>query len=657
MKSFRYSTEIIVLCILVFLVGCGSPLQKADKLASSDPKSAIALYEQVMKTKPSSEDAKQAHLRIAETYYKRMDDQQKGLEVYEEVVKSYPKTRWSGEANWAIAMHYFQAKEYGKAREIFAKVTEEIPGTELANDSALAIAKCYEELKEQEKAASLYLEFSKSHPEHRRAAQAGLDAAKIYEKGDKSDEAIEAYKFVASKYSISSSGREAREALTNMGVDLSEIDTPEVAEGPGEEGTQPQTTTETGAARRRRASNVPRAEIGSIRTATQTQPTGPTGAQQSTRTVSQDFGIDPISLIPEISIDAQGTMYDAIYMIGITYLQSGQYRESGALFEKSIQMVGNQSWENAASAYFYLGKSYKGIGNEQKAKEMFLEAIKRDPKVIDKMILDGEAQYNEEEYEKAVEYYKTALGLVPYKDFDIYYKMGLAYQKLKDTDKELDAFERSVALKPNNADALQHLAEVLYYRKSDATRAGLFDSEARGQGSNDYKVQKELADLCYKYDSYSWARTKYGNGVRIIERKINDELKKAIGSGEESKQITDDPTKINLKLVSESAASGNKLASDALQKVALLLADYRLMASRIALSQIKAKQYKDAQQQLDNLKTNDPQISSTAEYQYALGELALAQGNKDAGVTAIKKALEIDPQHQEAAEKLKELGL
>ena len=102
----------------------------------SDPESAIAAYRQVMEAKPGSQEAQRAHFGIAETYYKRMDDHQKGLEVYEEVTKAYPRTEVSGEANWAIGMHYFQAKDYEKAREKFAKVTEEIPGTTKADDAA-----------------------------------------------------------------------------------------------------------------------------------------------------------------------------------------------------------------------------------------------------------------------------------------------------------------------------------------------------------------------------------------------------------------------------------------------------------------------------------------------------------------------------------------
>jgi tetratricopeptide (TPR) repeat protein len=663
MRFFRCYLEIAFgFCVLALLVGCASPVQKADKLAMSDPGSAIAAYRQAMEANPGSAEAQQAHFKIAETYYKRMDDHQKGLEVYEEVTKAYPETQVSGEANWAIGMHYFQAKDYEKAREKFAKVTQEIPGTTKADDAALAIGKCYEELKKYEDAAKLYEEFSKTHKEHRRAAQAGLDAAKIYEgQLGKTDEAIETYKHVASEYSLSSSGREARQALTDMGIDVAEL-----SELPGAEAQQTQTqpTTQFGTRTRRRATNVPRSGIESRYREEERQ----------SRSVSPDFGIDPIDIMPIVSADSQGTMYDAMYMFGSMSLQSGQYKEAGALYERAIKLAGNKPWDNAARAYFGLAKSYKGIGMDDKAKEMFKEAIKRDRKIIDSMIVSGETLYGDgndygeegqdkealEAYKEALEAYETALGLAPHKDSEIYYDIGLVYQKLGDADKELEAFERSVALKPSFMDAIQHLAEVLFYRKKDATRAELYDNAARGKGTTDYRVQKELGDVSYKYayvfskeedrakqsDScYSWAKIKYNNAARLAKRKIEDELKKA----------TESETPVVLKAVSESAASGDQKASEALQKVAPLLADYRLVSSRVAVSQVRMKQYDQAQQQLDKLKDNDPNAPASADFHYALGELALAREDKDTGLAEIRKALEIDSQHKEAADKLKEV--
>jgi tetratricopeptide (TPR) repeat protein len=660
MKSLKFFQVISVFCVLAIFVGCGSKLQQADKMAMSDPKTAIASYEEVIKTKPGTDEAKQAQIKMADAYYK-MSEMQKALQIYDQVAKENPKTKFAGEAETAIGMHYYSSKEYEKSLEEFKKVGEEVPDTDLANDATLWIGKSYEMLDKNEDAVKTYLDFAKAHSTHRLAPQAALTAAKVYEtKLDKPDEAIETYKFVATKFALSSSAREAREKLTNMGVDASEIPTGEAqvqAQSP-----QPQTTSQPAARAKRRAVNVPRPDIGSTPKTTTTSTTG-TGTSQATqptaesRTVSSDFGVDPIDLLPDISADQQGTMYDAIYMIGITYLQSGQYKESGALFEKSLQLVGNKPWNNAASAYLFLGKSYKGIGKPEKAAEMFKEAIKKDSKIIDRMITEGETQYGEEEYDKALESYKTILGLVPYRDADIYYDMGLVYKKLNQPEKELEAFEHAVALKPNNTDAIQSLAEVLYYRMNNSVRATLYDTEARGQGNNDYKVQMEIGDLCYKYGSYSWASTKYNSGIRIITQKINNDLKKAIGTGEEAKKISEDPTKIDLKLVSVAATSGNLLAIDALKNIEPMIPDLRFIIARRALSQIKNKQIKDAKLILDQAKVDDPGIENTAEYQCAVGELELAQGNKDIGVTAIKKALELNPNHLEAAAKLKELGL
>ena len=647
MTFFRHYFGIgfVFCCIVAMLVSCASPLQKADKLAMTEPESAIASYKQIMEAKPGSENAKRAHLGIASTYYERIENYEKGLEVYEEVAEAYPGTEISGEANWAIAMHYFQAKDYENARGKFAKVTQEMPGTEKASDAALAIAKCYEELKKFDEAANLYDEFSKTHPKHRYAAQAGLDAGRIYDRElSNSDKAVEAYKHVASEYALSSSGREARESLTDMGVDVSEL-VESMEEETQATDTTPQTTMTRARRRRVRATNVPRADIGNRQR---------TGEQQS-RSVSADFGVDPVELLPVISADSQGTMYDAMFMFANMNLQSHQYKEAGALYEKAIELSGTKPWDNAARAYFGLAKSYRGIGMDDKAAQMFKEAVKRDRKIIDSMITTGETYYGDEEYEEALRSYKTALGVAYHKDSDIYYKMGLTYQRLGDADKELESFERSVALKPsNNDDAIQHMAEVLYYRKKDATRAEMYDKEARGQGSNDYKVQLELANLSYRYaaifskeqdrdkqsDScYSWAKIKYNNTERLIKRSIGSEL---TGAG-----------KADLKALYDAAASGDQDAKSLLLKIETLLVDSRFVVSRAAISQVKRNQIEAAQKHLDEFEVYDPNAANSAEFHYAMGVLALAQGNQDAGMAEIKKALEIDPKHKEAAEMLK----
>lgn len=647
MKLMRcYLGIIIALLVSLFIFGCSSPMQQADKLAMSDPQAAINTYKSIMQSKPGTQEAKIAHLKMAETYYKRMNNPEKGLEAYDEVIKAYPNTEISGEANYAIGMHYFQAKDFEKARQSFIAVTKDMPGTEKAYDSELLIGKCYEELKKFDDAAKLYEDFSKTHPQHKYAAQAGLSAAKIYSgELDNVDKAEEAYKHVAKEYALSTSGREARTALEEMGADLSDITEAQAAEST-ETTPPPQTDMNRPDRGRRRATNVPRADIGSRQRV----------EEQQAKTVSADFGVDPLDILPNITADGQGTMYDAMFMFANMNLQSQQYKESGALYEKAIELAGSKPWDSRAQAYFGLAKSYKGIGKADKAKQMYLEAIKYDRKIIDSMIISGETHYSNEEYQESVDAYRQALGLVPYKDSEIYYKMGLAYQKLNDVDNELKAFEQAVALKPTDRDAVQHLAEVLYYRKKDATRAELYDTEARGQGTNDYRVQMELGNLSYQYESYSWAKIKYGGAVRLLSRKIEDDMKKFISASTEpeAKTIVDDLTKLTLKIVIDSAAAGNKVAIAALQKVDALLADYRLANARIAISSAMTGQSKQAQEQLDAMVSEDANITNNAEYQYALGLAKLGNGDKAGGEAALKKALEINPEHKQATEKLKQ---
>ena len=667
MKFFRrYFGIVFVLCVLTLLAGCASPLNKADKLAMSDPQSAIVAYEQIIASKPGSPEAQKAHLGLARTYYDRIEDHQKGFEAYEEVMSKYPGTEVAGRANYAIAWHYFNAKDYEKAREKFAIVTKEMPGTEEADGAALAIARSYEELKKYDEAANLYKEFAKSHPKHKYAAQAGLSAAKSYDKAGKPDEAIEAYKDVVRGYSFSSSGREAQETLTNMGIDTSELI--QLPETETQQPARPQTQSTIGArTRRRRATNVPRPDIGS-----RPRP-GQEEEQMASRGISPDFGVNPADVMPPgMGVDAQGTMYDAMFMMANMSLQSGEYNNAGALYERAIQSARNKSWKNASNAYFGLAKSYKGIGKDDKAVEMFRKAISLDRKIIDRIIISGETAYGDEEYDEAIKTYETALGLAPHKDAEIYYDLGLVYLKLGDVDKELEAFERAVALKPSFEEAIPHLAEVLYYRKKDSVRANLYDREARGQGNTDYKIQKELGDLCYKYGAtfskeadrerqsnscYSWSKIKHSNAARLIKREIESRLKKIIEAGDETeaKQITPGDEKITLKLVSDSAASGNPLAAEAIQKSAALLAEYRYIGSRIVVAQVRLKRDKDAQKQIDKLKGDDPNIADSADFHFALGELALFQGDRDAGLSEIKKALEMNPELKEAAERLKEI--
>jgi predicted Zn-dependent protease len=91
----------------------------------------------------------------------------------------------------------------------------------------------------------------------------------------------------------------------------------------------------------------------------------------------------------------------------------------------------------------------------------------------------------------------------------------------------MEDLERAIVGDMEYVDALQSLAEVLHYRLGNTERAGFYQDLVDGKG-NTYEVQRELGNLCYKYASYSRAKTKY----RIAARNVMRELEKVKGEAE-----------------------------------------------------------------------------------------------------------------------------
>ena len=95
-----------------------------------------------------------------------------------------------------------------------------------------------------------------------------------------------------------------------------------------------------------------------------------------------------------------------------------------------------------------------------------------------------------------------------------YYDMGLSYRKLNDLDNALINFEKSYAFDPTpeNKDSAQHIAEILYYNNLrnavNVDRAGIYQDIVEDK-IRSFKVQSEIAEQCFKYGSYKWARSKY----------------------------------------------------------------------------------------------------------------------------------------------------
>ncbi len=517
MRHTAYTWIGLLAFALIFSLGCSTPLKQAAQFEKAgNYQDAVAAYEQVIQTNPDSEDARQAQLKIAALYRDKLDQPEEAIARYKQVAEQSPGTEEAAEALYQAGVQLFKlgtqleeadnkedaVAKYDETAEILNKTVNEYPESKWGHFAQQLLAKTYEKAGNMEQASEVYASFARRSQDSQRSVQALLNKARLDKEMGKQESATQALQEAIKKYG---NDPEAAKELDKAKAELEDMG----ASIPNPEAVDPR------AQRRqeRRDRNRPRSSF---------YGRSQSSAGAGSTTYTNSFNVNPDDLMRDMQIqaDEQGTIYDAMFMIANMFYSMEDYNSAGALYERGIQMARNAGSKLDPQNYRKLADCYAKIGLQAKADETLQKAAKADPQVIDSIIESGNFEYQSGNYAKAIETYSSAIGILPAKDADIYYHLGLAYQKSGDADKELEYFERAVAARPSEQDALQHLAEVLAYRKGNRPRAEIYQDLVDGR-SNTYEMQKELADLCFRYKNYQWAKTKYTNAARVAERKAS----------------------------------------------------------------------------------------------------------------------------------------
>ncbi len=585
MKSKRFSSSILsILIAFALLVGCATTMKKAENLEKKkNYEGAIAAYQQAIAANPSSNNALKAQLAMGKIYIEKLNKPEEGLAVYQKLSTDAPKkSEEAAEALYRTGIYYFKAEDYKKAQEFFSKVVNDFAELNISGNAQLMLAKSYEKAKEYDKAASLYDSVVQRAPKDKRAVTAMQLKGKLYENIGEKEKATEAYQEIIKKYGADASTRttveEAKKKLQEFGAEVPKPETPTAEE---RRQTQREAT---------RERNRPRTSLSSRERSKAAAPTS-------------SFGVSVESLMPDVSTDDQGTYYDAMFIMANVNLQDERYREAGALYERSIQL--GLKDENLPRAYRNLATCYRKIGLVDEARKTLKKGVLKNPKLIDEIIRSADYRYTDEDYDAALELYNSVLGLTKRKDATIYHHIGLTYKKLKDADKEIEAYEKSLAINPTNKDALQNMAGALYRRKGDKARAMIFQDAV--DGKSNYMIPKAIADISYKHGSYGMAKAKYKAATRAIERE-----KKKLLQQEKPKQR--DIDRLDEQML--------------------------LMKVRAAIVSAKEGKLDVASQEINGLAADNP---DAAVIHYGLGELALMQGKTEDGVAELTKAVELSP--------------
>lgn len=593
MKLTRHLASFFCVVLLAGCLGGGGAIRNAEKLVEAkDYRGAIEAYQSIVDTKPGTPAARQAQLAIGKLSIERMNQPAVGVNAYQTVISDAPESDEAAEARYQLGMHYYRLKDFTAAQTEFDAIVNQFPQLELSHNAQLMLAKSYEEANNFEQAVEIFDNFANRNPRSERAAQAIANKARIQREHLKNEEeAKRTYQSLVKRYGkVEGTEKEiekAKQELTALGASIPQPDDP-LATQYGRALAQQEARRERdrprGGAEKSRAMGSVGIQIAD------------SGFGVSASEVMRDFGGQTA-----IAGDEQGSFHDAELMIANFFYGDENYRDAGALYFDAISRAEANNEKIDPYSYLKLSVCYRKVGMHQRAKAVLKKAASRDGEVVEAVVSTGRNQYTNEEYEKAIETYNSVVGLNRNRDSEVYWLLSLAYKKLGEPEKEREVLERSVAANTMNADALQSLAEVLHYRLKDRKTAAIYQDLVDEKGDS-YLASKTLGDLCYQYENYVQARSKYRAAARTAKRLIDK---------------------------SESRAEKRELRNQVVYAT--------ILAARATFH---LKGVEAAQEMIDELAAEFPEHALIP---YGRGEIALLNGDGDSAVAAFKESIEKAP--------------
>ena len=520
----KYGGVGLLAVALTSWIACSNSTSQGAKLAAAgNYDDALAMYRQTVAEKPGSVDARQAQLEIASLQMTQLEAAEDGLATYQAVVDASPETAEGQAAGYAIGLYHFRSQDYAAASTAFRGVVQAAPTSDKAGEAQLMLAKSQEEAGNFEDALKTYGAFSQLHPDTDQALIALETRARLLDQLGRKADAIAERQRVVRDYGAKPSEvaapvvELARQALLDAGAPVPAPITQ---------------ATQSDAARRKET-------LDRVRDRDRPASAKRASAERAERDV---FGVDAGAVMSQFSVggggggNQQGTMYDAMFTVAYSRFQMEDYRAAGALYKASIEMalaeVGS-GWENLGAASKALADVYLKLGLDDYARKALEVAVRRNPAVVEQVIEGGLVEYGYGSYEKALATWQSVAGMNPGRDSEIYYNMGLAYEKLKNTPAEVEHLEKSIAANPGNTDALQSLAAALYYRDGQRKRSYLYQDIV--DNKSDWTAYLEVGNLALKHGYYLSAQQQYNLGSRIAgktaEKATEAAEKKAAAEG------------------------------------------------------------------------------------------------------------------------------
>ncbi len=252
---------------------------------------------------------------------------------------------------------------------------------------------------------------------------------------------------------------------------------------------------------------------------------------------------DSISSEIHACIDDKVGAYQMIAKLSDIPIYDENSKESDVKKEFNISFNINKDSNEYKEYYYdierYLVKNCPAIKNKIAANDIVREkSLSRNDEAIKYYEL-GLNESKNENFEKAIEYYKKAV--VFDKNFAFAYdNMGICYRRLNKYDEAIDAYEKSLKIDPYGTMPLQNIAVAYQYKKEFKKAVKAYENLAKLDKNNPevyygigliynrylFDYEKALDNLCKAYNIYVKQKSPYRTDAENLIQEVYNELKK-----------------------------------------------------------------------------------------------------------------------------------
>jgi tetratricopeptide (TPR) repeat protein len=159
---------------------------------------------------------------------------------------------------------------------------------------------------------------------------------------------------------------------------------------------------------------------------------------------------------------------ERFYSQGVAQLSRDDYARALQFFERATELDANYP-----EAWYQAGFCYGILNRHQEALKASRQAARLRPEWSEAYVNIGASSYALGQYKDAVDAYRQALRIED--SADTQYALGLSLGRLNRTDEEVLAYRRAITIKPDHANALEHLGAAFFKQKRYGEAAQAYD--------------------------------------------------------------------------------------------------------------------------------------------------------------------------------------